>query len=730
LHLQKTINMKKQLLTALFITARAIGAGAQTFPATWGNRMQTVLDSVNDVNQNLVGVSAAVYMPGYGLWTGVSGISEPGVPMDKGMRMLIGSNSKLFMAATMLKLQEQHVLSLEDHISRWINHSIPTVDTSATIRQLLMHESGMGDFSRDRPDDFTAALYADTSHFFTAEELVDSAGAPVYPKGRGYHYSNDGYNLCTMIIQSATGQDYWHNLHSLILDPLQMDSTFAPLHDSYQPIANSNYYGSMFVGYGFTSFMSSFPGAGDIASTPQEMVQWYNKMFSGQVLADSSLRQLTAIEPSSLYGLGITELISPRIGGMFYLSGEVGAFTSEAMYDKDTKASIFLAINTMDGVVYTGQYLAPLLDVFTKEMPPQANDAGIIAVLSPIGITCDASVAPVVTLKNYGTDPLTSATIKLLVDGSIGATQNWTGTLAPGDTISVTLPASLLTHGMHSIKAYTTLPNGAAEGYNWNDTFSARIGANLATAYNGNFNENFEGTTTPVLVWSDNNGMEGQAGVSHLSGYNSVHSMARGCYANGDYGNVSNIDIPAVHLAAGSSPALNFRYAYSTYPGSADSLEVLISTDCGASWTSLFNKGGSDLSDEDSSYVEYYPQTAAEWKLKTIPLSSYSGDAFVRFRMFNGVGNNIFLDDINLKTPTGIAAINTPAMLIFPNPAKDQVMITGLPVNTAIRLTDITGKVLQEMVIVNGNNRVSLAGLSPGTYLLSSTFGTKKIVKL
>lgn len=73
----------------------------------------------------------------------------------------------------------------------------------------------------------------------------------------------------------------------------------------------------------------------------------------------------------------------------------------------------------------------------------------------------------------------------------------------------------------------------------------------------------------------------------------------------------------------------------------------------------------------------------------------------------------------------GIAALNSTQILIYHNPAKDQVIITGLPANTAIRLTDITGKTLQEMVTINGNNKISLAGLSPGTYLLCSSYGNK-----
>ncbi len=723
--------MKKSLLAAGLLLATTAATQAQTFPATWGARMQAVLDSVNTVNHNLVGVSVAVSMPGQGLWKGASGISSPGVPMTPDMRMFIGSNSKAFLAATMLKLQEQGALHLDDHIGKWIHYGPTTVDTTATIRQLLAHESGMSDVTRDRPAVFDAMIYTDTSVALTARAFVDSSGAPMYPKGRGFHYSNAGYNLCTMIIEAATGQTYWQNLHNLILTPLNLDSTFVSIRDPYQPVSGSNYYGTPFVGYGFTSFATSAPGSGDIASTPAEMVQWYQHLFNGQLLTAASMSQLLAIEPSSMYGLGIQELVSPRVGGEYYHSGWVGAFTSEAVYDKDTKASIFIALNTYNDSVSTSQYLAPLLDVFTKEMPKQANDAAITALASPVGVVCNPSVAPVVTLKNNGAANLTAVSIQVKVGTTVASTYNWTGTLIPGATTPVTLPATPLTNGLNEVSIYTTQPNGAVDGYSWNDTFRTRLGANLMTLYNGYFIEGFEGQTTPVLVWNTRNGMEGQAGVSHLTGHNSIHSLARDNYDNnGDYGNVSNIDMPAVRLIAGTAPVLSFRYAYKVYPGSADSLQALISTDCGTTWTSLFHKGGRDLSGGDSTELMYYPQAASDWKLETIPLSAYSGDALIRFRNYNGNGNNIYLDDIAIGTPTAVVNPNVASMLqMYPNPATHQVTLTGLPEHTRVTLSDIMGKTLLETDVTGTSTLLEVDHLAPGVYLVNTSLGTKKLVK-
>lgn len=719
--------MKKHLLSALLVAAGATTVNAQTFPTAWGNRMQTVLDSINTRNGNMAGVTAAIYMPGMGLWTGVTGISSPGVPMNKGMRVLIGSNSKLFMAATMLKLQEQGRLSLNDRIGRWIHIAIPTVDTTATIRQLLMHESGMADYYADRVPEFFDAVFADTSRMFTPKDMVDSSGAPVYPKGRGHHYSNGGYALCAMIIKEATGQDYWQNLRTLILNPLQMDSTFAPLHEPYQPISGSNFYGEQYTGYGFTSLMSSYPGAGDIASTPQEMVQWYQNIFGGNVLSAASLQELKTIEPASQYGLGIQELVSQRLGGIYYHGGWVGAFTSEAYYDKDTKASMFIALNTYNDTMYTGQYMAPLLDVFTKEMAKQPNDAGITGLLSPRGVTCNASVTPVVTLKNNGSSPLTSAVISVRIDNNVVTNHNWNGSLAPDASISVTLPATPMSNGMHKMQIYTTMPNGVADIYNWNDTFNTKIGANLTTAYNGYFNEGFENATTPVLIWNSKNGTESLAGISHLAGYNSTHSVASSNFS--DYGNVSNIDLPAVRLTPGSSPMLQFRYAYAINSNGADSLQALISTDCGVTWTSLFHKGNPDLGTGDTTNAPYYPQTAAKWKDENISLSSYNGEALIRFRMFNGYGNIMFLDNIAIGAPTSVSAANLPTMSVFPNPAHNQVYVKDVAAKTPIRLTDVTGRILSETISDGSKITFDISELAPGMYLIASPYNTTKIVK-
>ena len=139
-----------------------------TFDPTWAARFQTVLDSVVAAD-NIMGATAAVMAPGEGIWSGISGNSMPGVPLTSEMRFGIGSNTKLFIAVTMMKLQEEGLLSLDDHLYQWLP-SYSYIDSSITIRQLLSHQSGIYNYTDN--NSFWNEVYADTAHFWTPQEIL------------------------------------------------------------------------------------------------------------------------------------------------------------------------------------------------------------------------------------------------------------------------------------------------------------------------------------------------------------------------------------------------------------------------------------------------------------------------------------------------------------------------------------------------------------------------------
>lgn len=127
-----------------------------------------------------------------------------------------------------------------------------------------------------------------------------------------------------------------------------------------------------------------------------------------------------------------------------------------------------------------GNYLAPSScgtattnDGWDPNAPSLPDDAAISSVAAPTGFYCSGSITPEVTLKNEGTNNLTSATINYDVDGGTNQVYNWTGNLVPGASVNITLSAMAVASGSHTFNASTTLPNGTTDSNTGNDAASS-----------------------------------------------------------------------------------------------------------------------------------------------------------------------------------------------------------------------------------------------------------------
>ncbi len=107
--------------------------------------------------------------------------------------------------------------------------------------------------------------------------------------------------------------------------------------------------------------------------------------------------------------------------------------------------------------------------------PAVSDDAGITVIVDPADGSnlCNAtSITPVVTLRNWGSNTLTSVTINYSLDGGPNQTFAWTGSLASGATTNVTLPSMAVGAGAHTFDASTSNPNGNTDGNTGNDAAS------------------------------------------------------------------------------------------------------------------------------------------------------------------------------------------------------------------------------------------------------------------
>jgi len=727
--------MKKILLNTLLLTGVTFSAQAQ-LPTEMTNGIQAVMDNLTSTvltdTGEATGVGFAMYIPGYGSWQGASGVASPGEPLTVNHTMGIASHGKLYTAVILLKLQEQGLVSLDSPISQYITTPIANVDMTVSIRQLLKHESGIFDPVNDGSDAFWANVFDDPSVFWDYQDFYTMIEQPLFSKGTAFAYSNAGYTIAANIIQNVTGNSYSHNLHQYITTPLGLDMTFDAAEDTtaLDAVQESQSYtiGFWWPRLGSVAAASLGRGAGSIVATPQDVVDFYKALFHESFLSDGSMQQLLDFENASGFGLGIREGIwTPNNDEIFFHGGADIGFLSEVIYNRRSGAITFLIYNTNQ---IPGSTYAALYDPYLQYFPKKVNDAGISKIISPRSAECSINVAPVVVLKNFGSAALTNATINYQVDNGMPQTFSWTGNIASGEELQVTLPVLTAVAGNHNLKIWTTAPNAAPEGNLYNDSRNSTFTVSTGNSLPSTFSEGFEGTTLNVHIWNPEHAISREWGRTELSSKTGTASLVKNNFENFNIGSVSYIDLPMIHLAAGSQQ-LSFSYAYSAIEDTNDSLEVLVSTDCGVTWVSLYNEEGTSLSQGlvYDGIWGYYPQTDAEWHNETVSLDEYSdSDIMIRFKQVNDGGNTLFLDDINVGSTLGTDDVNKNIVKVYPNPASDKVTVVGLHEGTVVSLYNVSGQKLLE-VVANGDTPIDISSLAQGMYFLSTPNATAKIIK-
>jgi len=127
-----------------------------------------------------------------------------------------GSVGKQFTATAVMMLVEEGKVSLDDPLTKYFADA-PTTWKDATVRELLSHTAGFGDY----PKDFNFR-----KDWTEDEELKLIEGIPLaYPPGTKWEYSNLGYVTLGILIHRVTGEFYGDFLQQRIFQPLGMTST-------------------------------------------------------------------------------------------------------------------------------------------------------------------------------------------------------------------------------------------------------------------------------------------------------------------------------------------------------------------------------------------------------------------------------------------------------------------------------------------------------------------------
>ena len=112
---------------------------------------------------------------------------------------------------------------------------------------------------------------------------------------------------------------------------------------------------------------------------------------------------------------------------------------------------------------------------------------------------------------------------------------------------------------------------------------------------------------------------------------------------------------PKINASTLDSLRIIFNVAYKTHAGSADSLLVVYSPDCGKTWLPTgYAKGGASLSTSPGPTTTSFVPTDAEWRTETLVLKDFCSknleSIMIGFQSYNDFGNNIYVDGINITS--------------------------------------------------------------------------------
>jgi hypothetical protein len=222
-------------------------------------------------------------------------------------------------------------------------------------------------------------------------------------------------------------------------------------------------------------------------------------------------------------------------------------------------------------------------------------------------------------------------------------------------------------------------------------------------------------------------------------GYMSNQSLMIANYNTGENGVYSFISKP---IEASNLNALNLRFdaAFARYsPSNNDALRIKVSNDCGETWLTrrTFNTN-TLVSVSDTVANAFIPANSSQWKeheILTFPSQFFVDNLLVMFEFTSGGGNNIYIDNIQIGHPDELSlSTNTlnESILLYPNPAKEIVTVTGLDdlQHYTLVLYNSQGAIVMNQVIkFSSQFAFSVLDFPKGVYSCHITSGQEQVVK-
>lgn len=302
---------------------------------------------------------------------------QRGQPVTTASVFDIGSLTKQFTAAAILKLEEQGLLSVEDPISHHLP-GVPPDKAQITIHQVLTHSAGLANFLNDEEYDTSYDYTVKTREAFLEEALATDL---LWSPGERYRYSNLGYGLLGVVVELVSGQAYDRFLEEQLLHPAGLYQTGTVLPNWEKDALAVGYERGRRWGTALERAMApdgpwwNLRAAGGILSTVADLNRWRLALQDDRVLSSASRQKLFARHvptnptATSHYGYGWEIVKTPRGTRDIQHNGSNGIFYADFHHYPEDDAALIFATNAFNDYSRAAIHVA-MTALFEERTPP------------------------------------------------------------------------------------------------------------------------------------------------------------------------------------------------------------------------------------------------------------------------------------------------------------------------------------------------------------------------
>jgi CubicO group peptidase (beta-lactamase class C family) len=273
------------------------------------------------------------------------------IPFTNSTLASMGSITKAFTAAAIMKLAEQNKLSVNDPLKKFFK-STPSDKADITIHQLLTHSSGFheflkqdgGDYEIIDKDKFLARAFSEPLAFKPGEKAI---------------YTNVGFSILAIIIEQVSGLSYAQFLKKELFEPVGIKSIgyhFPVLGNDTIAVGyqNGNVWGTHqkhFEEAGGGPYWN-LKGNGGLEASLNDMFIWVNGLTNYKILKESSTEKM--IQPyieeegyngTSAFGYGCNISQSMRDTKVIGNGGSNGIYFARLIRLPEEGVSFYMVTN-------------------------------------------------------------------------------------------------------------------------------------------------------------------------------------------------------------------------------------------------------------------------------------------------------------------------------------------------------------------------------------------------